>query len=620
MLKKEFKEVFKQTLILIISVFCLIFPIYLIASIFTKHIFVFSEYFLMFYQLFIFFFAFFLGISLFSKEIRNNGFEYLLTLPFTRTKLLLYKIVPRLISLTLLYLIYLVLLTFSKTDPFLISPVSFISLYFSLFFISTSLSVLRGNFVGNSIFTGLMFIFFLVASNLPPWLVIREYFVPGESFKLRTFAVFDAFPFTPFSIVLLGFLISLPFIISHFYGFKAYDIRTSRKYLKRFVSLLIPLILAGMILSYFVLQTSVEEQRNHYFITKKGIILKYNYSGTYAVSNEGNRKLPDFYPNRRYLYETDNAVYLSVWHWENNPGGNIEKFDPAFETSENIYSPPEKKFLGRNIYGYKDTLIFLESSGKKYSWNRSFDNQIVFLNIKTGKVEKVKLPFDYLRLGGVVESENKVLWIGYYVENMGVTVYTISGSGSIKKILRSSDKPIFVNNTLITYEKGDIILGRFENKGYEFVKRFSLNDKLKFPFYLETADLNPKLLKFLYAQIHKVRNYEKNYVEDPIEFISIDLNTYQLERFKIENIYRGSLFYMSDGETIFTEYFNNLKMEIKDIFKLEGQRMILLKAIDDPEKLARSNFGFLGNGFMTSKDDDIRFYQFPDLKEIKLIK
>ena len=129
MLIKESKEVLKQTLILIISVFFLIYPIYLIASIFTKHIFVFSEYFLMFYQLFIFFFSFFLGISLFSKEIRNNGFEYLLTLPFSRTKLLLYKIVPRIIALALLYLIYLVLLITSKSDPFLIAPVSFISLY-----------------------------------------------------------------------------------------------------------------------------------------------------------------------------------------------------------------------------------------------------------------------------------------------------------------------------------------------------------------------------------------------------------------------------------------------------------------------------------------------------------
>ena len=616
MLKREFKEVFKQTLILIVSVFFLIYPIHLIASIFNKTTFVFSEYFLVFYQLFVFFFSFFLGISLFSKEIRNDGFEYLLTLPFSRTKLLLYKIIPRIIALIFLYLIYLVLLITSNSDPFLIAPVSFHAIYFSLFFVSTSLSVLRGNFVGNSIFTGLLFIFFLFATNLSAWLVIREYFGPGESFKLQIFTVKDTFPFNPFSIILLGFLISVPFIISLFHGFKIYDIRKSGKYLKRFITLLVPLVLVGMIFSYFILRVSAEKPWEHYYITEKGVILKYNYSGTFVVSNAGNRKLPDFYPNRRDLYETDKAAYSSVWQWKNNPSGNIEKFDPAFETSENIYSPPEKKFLARSLYGYKDTLIFLESSGKKYSWDRSSENHIVYLDTGTDVIKKYEFPYEKLNLVGVAANGIQKLWVGYSIENMGVTVYTINGTGSIKKILRSSGKPLFVNNVLITFKKGDPIFGRFEDTGYKFVKRFSINDKLRFPFYLNTADLNSKSLKYLYAKIHKVRNYELKYVEDPIEFISIDLNTFRLERFSNENIYRGSLFYMSDGETIFTEYVNNLKMEIKGIFKLKGQRMVLLKAIEEPEKLARSEFGFLGNGFMTSKDNYMKFYTYPDLKEI----
>ncbi len=617
MLIKESKEVLKQTIILIISVFFLIYPIYLIASIFTKHIFVFSEYFLMFYQLFIFFFSFFLGISLFSKEIRNNGFEYLLTLPFSRTKLLLYKIVPRIIALALLYLIYLVLLIISKSDPFLISPVSFISLYFSLFFISTSLSVLRGNFVGNSIFTGLMFIFFLVATNFVAWLVIIKYFGESESFKLRAFVGFDTFPFSPFSIISFAFLISIPFIVSLFYGFKKFDIRSSKRYLKRFSTLLIPLILIGMIISYFILNSSVDINYDTHYMTRDGVVIKHTYSGTSVVSGAEERELPEFYPHGRNLYEREGFVYLSLWHWEDNPAGNIIKFDKTFSKSEIIHTPAESLNLGRKLYGFRDTIVFLEHKGRKYSWNKSKENRIVFLNIKSGEIKRSKFPFDSFNLLGVTEVDNSRVWIGYYIIREGVTVYTIDGSGNIKNMLRSTNRPMFINNELITFGRDDLIFGRFSGTVYEELKRVAIKERLWFSHYLETSDLNMKSMKYLYAKIHKRRNYDPEVKKEPIEFISIDLNNHDLKRFYNKSIKRGFLVNIFTGDTIFIKFTDDGDILLDSIFRMNRQEMVLLKNFKKQNLSFRTNFRHIGSGFVTGKGDELKFYKYPDMKELK---
>jgi len=615
MLKREFKEVSKQTLWLIVSVFCLIYPIHLIASIFNESTFVFSEYFPVFFQLFILFFSFFLGISLFSKEIRNHGVEYLLTLPFSRTKLLLYKMIPRLTALIFLNLIYLLLLAVSTSDPFLITPVSFHAIYLPLFFVSTSLSVIRGNFVGNSIVTGLLFILFITAANFPAWLVIRNYFGPSESFKLRIFTVGSTFPFTPLSIVLLGFLISLPYLLSLFFGFKAYDIRSSKKYLKRFVTLFIPLMVIMMGISYLMLNLTTRDPYTDYYVTKKGEVLKWSYAGTYVLDDEGERPLPDFYPRRWNLYETKNAVYVSAWNWKTDPGGSILRFKTDFSDSTLVYSSPESKNLSRNLYGYGDTLVFLESTGKKYSWQRAGENTIVFLDTGTGNVSKLKMPVKELKLIGVSEAAGMKFWIGYYTENQGVTVYTLSEKGEINKICRSSMGPVFRNGVLITRDKSDVVFGKFEEEKYIELKREKVKGKLWTPYSLHSSDLNPKNLDFMAMKIHKVRDYDRVKNPPPSEFVFLDLVNMTAKRFSDKNIKRTILYALSSGEQMLLQLNDWGNLALDGIYSVEKESFVLLR--DFSGENIGGDFWMAGNGFIIGKNNKLRFYMLPDLKELK---
>ena len=616
MLKREIKEILKQSA-LFLGLIAFLILVFKLRAVFGGHKFDFEGYALIFYQLFILFFAFFFGISMFSREIRNNSFEYLLTLPYSRTKLLLLKIAPRLGLLIIFYLVYLLLLKVSKTDPFLITPVSFHAVYLPLFFVSTSLSVLRGNFVANSIVTGLLFILFITAANFPAWLVIRNYFGPFESFKLRVFTVGDTFPFNPFSIVLLGFLIALPYILSLFYGFKTYDIRSSKRYIKRFVMLFIPLMIMMLGVSYLMLNLTTSDPYTNYYVTKKGAVLKWSYSGTYVLDDKGERLLPDFSPRRQNIYETEKGIYVSVWNWNTNPAGTIMRFTQNFDSYIGVYSPPESKFLSRNLYGYGDTLVFLESVGKKYSWNRAEKSTIVFLDTGTGDLIKFKLPVKELKLIGVSEAAGMKSWIGYYTENQGVTVYTLSEKGEIKKVCRSSMGPVYRNGVLITRDKSDVVFGKFLEENYVEIKRVKVKGKLWTPYYLHSSDLNPKIPDIMAMKIHKVRDYERIKNPPPSEFVFLDLVNMTAKRFSDKNIKRTILYALSSGEQVLLKLNDWGDIQLKAIYIVEGTTFRLLRDFSGEDFSDLSDFGMAGNGFGIGEGKKLRFFTLPDMKEIK---
>ncbi len=615
MLIKEIKEIIKQTFFLLGVLFVYLVILYPL-QLRSDAEFSFFEYFQIFYQIFIFVFSFFMGISLFSYEIRNGGFEYMLTFPVSRTKILLTKIIPRLAMLIMLYLGYLILLGLSATEPFVIPPDLFNSLYFSLFFISTSFSVLRGNFVANSLLTMFMFTIFILAGNTVAWFVITKYF-GGVGFKMSIFVTGIGSPLAKNSINILSVFLALPFVVSLFYGFKRYDIRISGKYAKRFFLMFIPMILIGMLVSYFILDSSVKTPYSTHYITRDGIVIKHTYRGTSVVCGAVKRELPDFFPYPGNFYEREDSVYLLTWNWKDDPTGNIVKFETDFSKFKIIYTPPEGLNPGLKLYGFLNTIVFLEHKGGKYSGNKTKENQIVFLETKSGEIKRVKFPFDSFNLIGVAETYNRRVWIGYYIVREGVTVYTIDGSGNTKNILRSTNTPLFINNELITFNKNNLIFGRFTNSGYEEFKRIDLKGRVIFPFYLNTSDLNTKAMKYLYGKVRKRINYDPEVEKDPIEFISIDLNNYDLKRFKNGSMKRGFLFYIFTGDTVFEKFNDNGDIELDSIFKMDGQNMILLKNFKEQGKLVRKDFRHIGSGFMTGKGEDRKFYKYPDLKEIK---
>ncbi len=115
MIYKEFKEIYKQVLI-ILSFLILIPVLHYTKSSLTLAI---SEgsiayfgnvkvlYFFVF-SIIILILSGILGISLFSREFKDNSFEYLFSTPMKKWEILLNKIIPRLIIIISLIIIYII--------------------------------------------------------------------------------------------------------------------------------------------------------------------------------------------------------------------------------------------------------------------------------------------------------------------------------------------------------------------------------------------------------------------------------------------------------------------------------------------------------------------------------
>ena len=97
-------------------------------------------------EIFLLLYASFTGWSMFEKERQENAGEYMLSLPLSRSRLLLLKFLPRLLSVSLILLIYLRLHQSWQLPSFL-SPFDFSILYAGFFLLSIAFSISFKNFI-----------------------------------------------------------------------------------------------------------------------------------------------------------------------------------------------------------------------------------------------------------------------------------------------------------------------------------------------------------------------------------------------------------------------------------------------------------------------------------------
>ena len=566
-----------------------------------------SAYFQFFYQVFIFLFSFLMGISLFSSEIRNNGFEYLLTLPYTRSKLLLTKIFPRLIMLIILYLGYMVIFALSTTKPFLITPELFNSLYFSLFFISTSLSVLRGNFVANSLVTMMMFSVYIVAANLVAWMVAVKYYGVQVGFRLSVFTIDAIYPFNKGVVPVLAGLLSIPFIASLFYGFKQYDIRSSKRYLKRFITLFIPLFLIGIVLSYIVLNNSIQPYYESYYLTEEGMVFKSNMAKTFLLENGEETEIEGFSPFWFRAYEWKDSIY-SITSLKWNSDGKVIKFNKKTRNIEDIYDPGKTIYLASHMYGYKNHLLFTEKSGKRDLRKRE-GGEFIFINTENSEITRVKSLYKFARFCGVVEVDNKRIWIGSYINKGGLSVFTVDESGNYQNIVRSSLRPVYSNGILVTYNKGYFEFGKISGSGYEILKRLKAERSDFYNHNFSGNDLNKSDFKYLYGRKYKDEKIEK--------FVMLDLENLSISTFDPGDIERGFIRRGPYGNAYFTKFSDNDPVELDKIYKFEGKSLVLLKDFKGVEWSLNSDFRHIKNGFIIKEGKKVRIFKYPDLKVLK---
>ncbi|OGF66825.1 MAG: hypothetical protein A2Y62_10605 [Candidatus Fischerbacteria bacterium RBG_13_37_8] len=177
-------------------------------------------------------FSILIGLSAFGGDRRQRGIEYMLTLPYSRSRILLAKLLPRLAAI-ILYAVLLFIMYYAL-DVITISTyhgvLAIIALGFLLFIVSFSLSAGFDNFL--ILFTFACVAFFFVAISL--------YFIIWAGFELKgamdmQFNQFiSAYLFSSSGSVylIIMMLMVIPFLGSFYLAFRKFDTKHSANFNK----------------------------------------------------------------------------------------------------------------------------------------------------------------------------------------------------------------------------------------------------------------------------------------------------------------------------------------------------------------------------------------------------
>lgn len=265
-------------------------------------------------------FSMILGISPFAQDSKQKGMEYLLTLPYSRRRLLLIKLLPRLAAVVLFYLVFIFLYSRMGNDAFG-GYFAFFSLsYFALFFISFSFSIIHENLIVQFILAGLAFCGYLTLCSL----ILALGFAWSNNFSLGSVWRFGHFgniniihDSSGLIMALIVFLLMLaPFVASYFLAIKKFDLRPAwafnRRQLLFFVPLLLLALTASLGVSYLVQKGSIPNDSSFY-LTESRQLLKASWPGKLIVLDKNGRKQIDtkkaaFW--NRVLLEKEQQLFL----------------------------------------------------------------------------------------------------------------------------------------------------------------------------------------------------------------------------------------------------------------------------------------------------------------------
>ncbi len=215
-------------------------------------------------EIFLLLFASFSGWSILERERQDGALEYLLSMPMSRTKLLLLKLVPRVVVAALILLIY--HLTFSKFQyGYLLDAVTFTLAFVSVFLLSLSFSISMKNFLCTYLVT------LLLGGGVGAFLYVLD---PG--LKMWEYAIKAA----------LSLLIVPAYFI---YRFRKFDLKP----LFHFNIRTLPILLLVPLVAFGITSLSMGNGWQLAYLTADGYAMSYQGSRTIVTDNNGGQQVYD---------------------------------------------------------------------------------------------------------------------------------------------------------------------------------------------------------------------------------------------------------------------------------------------------------------------------------------
>jgi len=615
MLRKECSEIFKQSLFFV--VLSLSIPLFLKVALWNQSLPYFDIFFLLF-QFGLLGFVLYLGNSLFLSDRKQRATDYLFSLPYSKLQLLGIKVVPRLAAVVIFYLVFLLLCRHGGEEFLLFSVFSFSYLYFALFIIALSLSASMDNYILMAVITLMGMILFLVMLYLIPNIIFQLFFGVSAALPLGFFFNLNI-GFDKTLPVFLGVLASLliPFIAAFIFSYKKIGIHPLNRFNKRYAAIFAILLAAGIFISSIIIYSSIHmpEGPKSYYLTEQHQLLEYHPSFCRLYDADGVNRIASGRV-RYWKRPLEKDGYLYVFYYS---GGHtyLRQLDLNTRQEKEIYKKSGWiEWRASRMWHFKKTIAFIDTP-------RFPERTLILVHTETKTVKKIplsdKLPAGYYYpvLFGADDVTGRRFWLIRPDVFDRDPIMVVWEDGEVENLGRTSQRPCYLNRTLITFDKEVLVFHRMSKTGMTQIKTIKVEKGIVIddyhPFNLDKASIK--------------ETYGAVYSKEGKKYFRLNLETFKMEAMKAVNEKarqtRGlshDVARISSEEYYYIEYIKkDRKLDIRNVYALKNGELELIKEFPQVgDNLIKSDV--YKGGIIIQEVDKIRIYAFPDLRELTFKK
>ncbi len=573
-------------------------------------------------------FSMFMGLSPFAMDSKQKGMEYLLTLPFSRRRLLLIKLLPRLAAVVLFYLAFVLTYFLIGQDAFGGGFTVFSLAYFALFFISFSLAVVHENFIVQSLWAGIalsgyLFLCLFVVMKGFSW----KFNMPASWIGSRAWLDLSYDVSTLLSAIAVFLLLAMPFILSFFLAFKRFDLKPARAFNRRQLRVFIPMLVlafaASLGVTYLVQNNSADNESNCHILENRQLLKTSSLGNLDIYGETGRRQIKTgrklWWEN--ILFEVPGKVFIPGYD-VNDSSTSIIRLQLENLAWKVVYSIPD---------GYEATPGF---------WFRQYGHVLVFLQRGREQTERSGLKsglslksnrLDLVLLDMNSECSRTIsFWsslfptfINPYIfahdEAGGRSFWLVSGKdgkeqhllrlwedGAVEDLGVSKKFPVYVGHLLFSHTASSLVVRRLLASGSETIREIAGKVNVASDYFIGFLDAGEA------REIYGMRNSR---------IIRIDLATLAIDdvgpqRGQIRRVPPADFYYVEHEAWLPGQGRSD---KWRKVFRLQGGKPVFIRKFDFNGKWP-GHVWIQRHGIVLLDEVKTRFFAFPDLRELKFKK
>lgn len=609
MLRKEWHDLSRQSLFF--TVWVGISPAFLILVRITSGM-SYLEVFFPACQFLLFFWAFFLGASFLASERYQGGMTYLLSLPYSRLRLLQIKLLPRFTAVLVFFsLFYIIQLAWG--EDFIALPMfAFAMIYFALFFIALSLSACSENF---------LVLFFLSMFSLMAFLGINLLVIQA-ALKLRGYSLYE-FATADFiggdlNVFLIWFIpfvaipLILPALLSFVLTFRRLDVRPTWGFNKRFFRYLGPLFILALIVAVVSAYSGLYIGYRTFYLTRDHRLVESHYFSDLRIHDgTGIRKVENYGDSFSDFIEIDGNMY-------DESNDRIVRIDLSDYSSEVIYRCLPGRTFHHRIKHQGKSLIFLT---RKLNYSA---RQLEILDTDSGNVSVIPLVPETLSRSSneeiiaadAVRGQRFWLMLGGN-SFLGSRIIRIWEDGEMNQLAESTKRPCYVNGMLLTYTDDEILLSRETEGRFKAIQRIPNPSGYSFGTnFLQRQDLNNVHISELYG----LKSVQQEETGRSIRSARLDLESLAVK--EIDLLQNRPYFIGNDAHIYFEEEIDSGRPVLK-VYRLRRGERNHLRSFPGVRRIDEDfdhRVDVFPGGLVVVQGHEVNVFAFPDLHELEFKK